>query len=144
MDIHASNEEINNKVAEITAKTVAILKTEQDRLGIKSYSGKGKKINVRYTEKNGLVNRISFKFSRYMVFIEKGASKSHGGTKGSQWKNRHGQVIKTNPKSLGKMNTGKRHAKEWFNPVIENYAQQLAIEVAHEFVQLSFKNLRIK
>ena len=135
---------INNQVAELTAKTVVILKAEQQRVGIKSFSGKGQKINIRYTKKNGIVNRISFKFARYMIYVEKGASKGHGGTKGSRWENRKGEVIQTNPASLNKMNTGNRPAKEWFNPVIKNYTEQLVAEVAHEFVKLSFKNLRIK
>jgi hypothetical protein len=143
LDLHEKSE-INQKVAQLTAKTVSALQAEQDRLGIKNYSGRGRKINIRLSDKNGLVNKISFKFPRYMAYVEKGARRGYGGSKGSEWKNKSGETIRTNPASLGKMNTGDSEAKEWFNPVIENFTEQLVKEVAHEFVQLSFKNLRIK
>ena len=139
-----SKVDINSTVAALTTKTVAALQAEQERVGIKSRTGRLKKITIKYADDDGLISRISFKFQKYGVYQEKGAGRGQGGLKGSQWLNKEGQVIKTNPRSFGRMNTGNRHAKEWFNPVIENYVDQLAEHVANDFVNLSFKNLRIK
>lgn len=139
------NAQINEKVIALTAKAVTALQSEQDRLGIKHTNVPSlRNIPASYLKKEGLISAVRFKIKRSGVFVEKGAGRGQGGTKGGQWKNKFEQTIRTNPKSLGKMNTGKRKAKEWFNPVIQNYLEDLAEQVATEFLHISYKKLKIK
>src|SRR5438067_1895636 len=82
----------------------------------------------------GETNRIWFGFPYYMVFVHKGAGRGYGGN-GSR-NGRHGIVHQysradgskgqTSPASFGRMGTGKRQPKPWFNPVIEQQFPELA------------------
>ena len=85
---------------------------------------------------------ISFKFLRRLVYIEKGAGKGYGGTKGSQWRH-NGQKKTTNPNSFGKMGTGRRPARPWFNPVIRMQVRIIRREVA-EYYRVRAANILIK
>jgi len=76
------------------------------------------KVSVKI--KNEVPDRIQIRFKRYLVFVEKGASRGHGGEKGGTWINAKGERKKTNPESLGKMDNGLRQAQPWFNPVIKS------------------------
>ena len=67
----------------------------------------------------GEINRIGFSFPYYMVFVHKGAGRAYGGSKTGKFSNKAGGKTATNPKSMGKMGTGKRVPKPWFNPVID-------------------------
>lgn len=138
--------EINQIVQEETERCVAALKAEQIRVGIKSYSGKGENIKYKLTGRDpiGVYKRIRFIFPRYMVFVEKGASRGHAGRIGGRWTDKKGIVIYTNPKSFGKMNTGARKAKEWFNSVIENFVNVLTDRLQQYFINVSFRKLKIK
>ena len=78
----------------------------------------------------GVANRLSLSFSRHGVFQEKGAGRGHGGSKGSVWYDSQGRRKTTNPQSFGKMGSGKRIKKPWFNPVIDNVLPLLEAQVA--------------
>lgn len=67
----------------------------------------------------GEANKITFSFPYYMVFVHKGAGRGYGGLKTGKYTLASGGKGITNPASMGKMGTGKRIAKPWFNPVIE-------------------------
>lgn len=70
----------------------------------------------------GEANKITFKFPYYMVFVHKGAGRGYGGSKTGLFTTiKDGKWAKgtTNKASFGKQGTGKRLAKPWFNPVIE-------------------------
>lgn len=73
----------------------------------------------------GEANRISFSFPYYMVFVHKGAGRGYGGSKTGKFTNKFGGKTLTNSLSAGKMGTGKRVAKPWFNPVIEQAFPEL-------------------
>lgn len=135
-----SKERINQKVEEVTGKAVTQMTTAIRSIGFSS----SKKTAARFRKRDELINRIGFTFPKPVIFREKGAGKGRGGVKGSQWKNSQGQIIKTNPKSLNKMNTGNRRAKPLIDPIIDNYTDELTEAVAGEFVTLSFKNINIK
>lgn len=135
-----SKERINQKVEDVTDKAVTQMKAAISSTGFTS----SKKASARFRKKDELINRIGFSFPKPLIYREKGAGKGRGGVKGSQWKNAQGQVIKTNPKSLNKMNTGNRRAKPLIDPIINNYTDELTAAVADEFVTLSFKNINIK
>src|SRR5437868_9116335 len=70
------------------------------------------KESVGYTNK--VINRVSFKFPKSLVFTHRGAGKGMGGSKGSRWIDKDGNTKKTNPESLGKMGTGNRTPKPFF------------------------------
>ena len=92
----------------------------------------------------GEIDRGSFKFNRYLVFIHKGAGAGMGGSKGSQWYSPHGELKSTNPLSLGKMNTGSRRAEEWLNPVLDDEVPKLADIVADFKADAAIKQIQIK
>lgn len=116
-------QKVNALVRTKTVAAVARLKDEQSRLGMKHGSDPLTKIAVRYREKEGMTNRISFKFKKSGIFVHKGVGRG------------------TNAAEVGLTN---RKAKEWFNPVIEAYADDLTEAVADEFVEATFRKLRIK
>ena len=138
--------EINTIIEDETKKCIESLKADQSRLDIKRVSGELSNIKYKLLRKDttGVFTRIRFIFPRYGVFIEKGAGRGHGGGKGSQWKNKRDITIYTNPASFGKMNTGGRRAKEWFNPVIENFVDSLVDRLQGYFISVSYQRLKIK
>jgi hypothetical protein len=73
----------------------------------------------------GEANKISFAFPYYMVFVHKGAGRGYGGSKTGLFTRGNGSKGRTSRSSFGKMGTGKRVAKPWFNPVIEQEFPQL-------------------
>jgi hypothetical protein len=78
----------------------------------------------------GVANRISLSFSRHGVFLEKGAGRGYGGSKGSVWYDAKGNRKTTNPQSFGKMGNGRRVKKPWFNPMIDDVLPLLQAQVA--------------
>lgn len=137
---------VNKIIEEETIRCVAALKAEQSRLGINSVSGELSKIKYKLLRKDtsGVYTRIRFIFPRYGVFIHKGASRGHAGSKGSQWKNRKDITIRTDERSFGKMNRGSRRAKEWFNDVIENFGDILTTRLEDYFIEIAYDRLIIK
>jgi hypothetical protein len=73
----------------------------------------------------GEKNKISFTFPYYMVYVHKGAGRGYGGIKSGEFTNKFGGKSITSLASKGKMGTGRRVAKPWFNPVIEEAFPQL-------------------
>lgn len=97
----------------------------------KKYSGHSRSDLKSSTRKfYGEVNRISFSFPVYMVFVHKGAGRGYGGSKTGLFSSAQGGKGVTNPKSMGKMGTGLRQPKPWFNPIIEQEYDKLAGIVA--------------
>lgn len=108
-------------------------------------SGEGlDSIKSRTRESYGEIDSGSFSFNRYLIFIHKGAGRGMGGTKGSQWTDIHGNARSTDPHSLGKMNTGSRHAEEWLNPVLDEQVPQLADIVAKFKTDAVINQIQIK
>lgn len=69
---------------------------------------------------------VSFNFERYIAWVDKGASRGHGGTKGSTWYNKKGEKRRTNSASLRKMNSGNRLAEPFIDAVISERLPILA------------------
>jgi len=65
--------------------------------------------------KDGDVRSVGFSFLREGIYVHKGAGKGMGGLKGSSWLDKYGVRKSTNPESLGKLATGNRKAKPWFD-----------------------------
>lgn len=81
---------------------------------------------------------VSFTLPRYGVFLEKGAGRGYGGAKGSSWyrKGDTSKRIKTNPKSLGKMDSGNRKAYPFLNPAIDLKLPDLERTISTSYAQL--------
>lgn len=95
------------------------------------------------SKRDGITDRIAIRFSRYLVFREFGAGKGMGGSKGgTRWTNAKGQAMSTNPNSLGKMGTGARNARPWFNPIIKEEHPRLAQIVAESVAEGSISSLK--
>ena len=116
--------EYNGEVAGFTRDTTRKLKNRVLRLVLNIGHGYDDlKGSVRKTL--GEANKISFTFPYYMVFVHKGAGRGYGGSKSGKFTNKFGGKSITSSSSKGKMGTGKRVAKPWFNPVIEESFPEL-------------------
>jgi hypothetical protein len=93
--------------------------------GAKSIKGKVKLRNLE-------PYAVGFNFERYIDWVDKGASRGHGGTKGSTWYNKKGDKKRTNPESLRKMNSGNRLAEPFIDAVITERLPILAGLLAKE------------
>lgn len=74
----------------------------------------------------GEVSKLSFNFPYYMVFVHKGAGRGYGGNKSGLFTKGDGSKGTTSKTSMGRMGTGRRKPKPWFNPVIEERFPALA------------------
>lgn len=95
------------------------------------HSGKGErdqKVSVK--KYMGEASKINFSFPYYMVFVHKGAGRGYGGSKTGSFTTASGSKRSTNRNSMGKMGTGRRVPKPWFNPVLEKNFPDLANLVA--------------
>lgn len=93
--------------------------------GAKSIKGK---VKVRNLEPYA----VTFNFERYVAWLDKGASRGYGGAKGSTWYNKKGEKKRTNPASLGKMNSGNRPAEPFIDATIAERLPVLAGLLARE------------
>lgn len=133
-------------------KTEAGLKGRSAALGITHRSNSPSsgssvgKIKGRTKQRGGIIDRVSFKFPRSLVWTHKGAGKGRGGVKGSVWYDALGIRHSTSPGSFGKMGTGGRRAKPWLNDTLEaaTGVDELASIVAEESGDAIVNNLLIK
>lgn len=104
------------------------------------------KIKDRFRYKDGVIEVISFKFPRSLIWPHKGAGKGMGGDKGSRWTDRFGNSHTTNAASFGKAGTGSRKPKPWFNQTIEGPegVDEVANIVAEETGDAIVNNLFIR
>lgn len=104
------------------------------------------KIKGKEKMSGGIIDRISFKFPRTLIWTHKGAGKGRGGNKGSVWYDALGIRHTTNPESLGKMGSGGRVAKPWLNDTLEapEGVDELATIVAEESGDAIVNRLLIK
>ena len=98
-------------------------------------------VTAKTFQKDGIVSKVRIKFDRYGVFVEKGAGRGYGGNKGSKWRGKNG-IKSTNKTSLGKMGTGSRTAKPWFNPVLEKQYPKLAKIIAETTANAVVKDIK--
>lgn len=113
------------------------------RLGskLRAQDGHPSRLRVYVSEKDAMVQALKIRFGRWGVYKEKGAGRGAGGAKGSRWQSRGGEKT-TNPNSFGKMNTGNRKAKPWFNPVIKVEHPKLAQDIANITASASIRDVK--
>jgi hypothetical protein len=121
-------EDINNTIREETKACTQKLKDRIRELNIKHISTPENadpltKISNTFSNQAGMINLIRFKFKKSGVFVHKGVGR---GTKASQ------------------VGSTKRVAKEWFNPVVETFADELTEKIADAEVNVVFDKLQIK
>lgn len=119
----------NKDVGQWTSQTRRIMKNEVLRLVISKGPGY-KNLQSSVQKYRGEASKLGFLFPYYMVFVHKGAGRGYGGNKTGFFSRKNGSKGETNKASMGKMGTGKRIAKPWFNPVIEKRFPELANLVA--------------
>ncbi len=133
-------EEAIQTLKDWTGDTKEMLKARMPQLtgaGARSFKGR---VKLRQQEPYA----ISFNFERYVAWVDKGASRGHGGSKGSTWYNKNGEKKRTNPASLGKMNQGNRSAQPFINETIAErlpvLAGLLAQGLADSIVRFATRN----
>lgn len=142
----------NDRIIGWETKTEAALKGKTNALGIKhvatspSPSSSVARIKGKVTYRGGIIEIVSFKFPRSLVWPHKGAGKGMGGSKGSVWYDKLGIRHKTDPASLGKAGSGSRQIKPWFNSVMESPegVDDLATIVAEESGDSIVNNILLK
>jgi hypothetical protein len=116
----------NQRVKDWTQNALVEMKSAGDGMGIEhrpnspSPSASLPALKAKQHYQDGTIDRIGFKMNRSLIWTHKGAGRGKGGIKGSNWTNAKGERKTTNPESLGKMGTGGRKAKPWFNQFIES------------------------
>ena len=142
----------NQRVLQWMAQNEAAMKGRSNALGITHRSNSPSsgssvdKIKAKEKYRGGIIEMIGFKFPRTLIWTHKGAGKGRGGLLGSVWYDKLGIKHSTNTESLGKMGTGGRVAKQWFNDTIEanTGVEELANIVAEESGDAIVNNLLIK
>ena len=105
------------------------------------------KIKDRYRFRSGVIEVVSFRFPRELIWTHKGAGKGVGGVQGSTWIGPDGNRKRTNPRSFGKIGSyGSRRPKPFFNQVLDGPSgmDELATIVAEETGDAIIGNLLIK
>lgn len=110
----------------------------------KNRSGDGiETLKVTHKMDHGEVARVSFRMARHLIFVHGGYGKGVGGQKGSSWLTKTGKRKKTNTKSLGAPK-GKRKAKEWLNPVLDQEVPKLADALMKEKLDAAVNAVLLK
>jgi hypothetical protein len=140
----------NTRVKDWTSTALAEMKSAGGSMGIEhrpnsdSPGSSLSKLKAKEHLTDGAIDRIGFKLNRSLVWTHYGAGKGRGGVVGSSWTTKDGQRKNTNPDSLGKMGSGSRKAKPWFNSVLQGgsgieeladiAAEELAAEVTNKIL----------
>lgn len=124
MDYDRVNDIVRNKTTDLKKRLIGSIRS----FGMKHVDSRSNyepltKISTRISMQHGLANRIRIRFKKSGIFRHKGVGR---GTTASQ---------------TGSTN---RQAAEWFNPVVEEFADELMNEVADEMVNLAFNSIKIK
>lgn len=124
MDYDRINDIVRSKTVDLKARLSGSIRgLNMKHVDSKSNYEPLSKISTRISMQMGMANRIRIRFKKSGIFVHKGVGR---GTKASQ---------------VGSTN---RKAKEWFNPVIEEFADELAEALADEIVELTFNSIKIK
>ena len=92
--------------------------------------------------RNGILDKVGFRFPRYGVWYEKGARKGYAGSqKRTRWRRADGSMGSTNPNAKRIMNTGTSPAHPWFNPVLTSEFPKLKDIVAKGQGRMAVKHL---
>ena len=120
MEYDELNTGIRQKVQQSKERLIARMRELGMKHGVnKEESDRLTKLITTTGEREGLVSRIRYRFKRSGVFVHKGVGKGRPAS---------------NPGT----------PKEWFNPVIEEFADELAEEVLDGMLEVSYSRLKIR
>lgn len=112
-------------------------------LSVRQTGQLARELKVHFGKRHGQVVNVAYTFPRYAVFVEKGAGRGYGGKKGSQWYT-GGARRRTAKESLGRMGSGNRPAKPFFNPTMDERVSALADLVVKYYADFAVGELKIK
>lgn len=138
------NEAFNNEVRRWGLASRDEIRAALGQMGARRTGQLIRMVRVTYGLHFGTVSRVTFGFPRYLVFVEKGARRGYGGKKGSYWTGPDGQRRKTDPRSLGRMGTGRSPARPSFNPTMDRRVPILAAIAAEHYANIGVKWFLIK
>ena len=111
----------NNAIEAQGLRLEAVMKSAAQQQGIQhrrnspSAGDSVRKLKARFRQREGAINRIGYQFPRALIYTHTGAGKGQGGLVGSRWQTRYEETRRTNPRSLGKADTGNRKAKPFID-----------------------------
>lgn len=132
--------EYNIEMREIARKLGMTLRAEWG-MSVKNATtdGLASTLKSNAAKRHGVVDRIGAKFPRHGIFVMKGAGRGQGGSVGSSWRDKTGKTKRTNPNSLGKMNSRNRRAADWLSPSMDRYNEIVADRANHHFATVAQK-----
>lgn len=101
-----------------------------------SASGLKSQLKANAGKRYGVVDRIGAKFPRHGIYRTVGAGRGQGGSIGSSWRDKNGNLKRTRSLSLGKMNTGNRKAINWLSPTMDRFNEVVADRAAAHFATI--------
>lgn len=131
------NSEFNKKARAWASKVSKVMRTTSPSDRLRSSI----KYKTRTYQAKGPVGVVAFQFNRLGIYLEKGAGRGHGGAKGSKWYGPDGNIRKTNPASLGKMDKGNRPAKPFLQPAVDSNLDELADIVSDYAADMTVKQI---
>jgi hypothetical protein len=116
MDVNDINNKIESRVNDSDNELVQRMNSLGIKHGTSNRLDKSIKTRTKEDSNTGMISRIRYRFKKEGVFVHKGVGRG-----GSQ----------------------NRTAKEWFNPVVEKVASDLAEIAADGMVDITFNRLKI-
>lgn len=101
-----------------------------------SASGLKSQLKANAGKRYGVVDRIGAKFPRHGIYRTVGAGRGQGGSIGSSWRDKNGNIKRTNQNSLGKMNTVNRKSVDWLEPTLDKFNEIVADRAAAHFATI--------
>ena len=122
-------EDINKGVRDWTKKGRFELRSAISRLDAKQTGELLRSLKYSIKKTAGVADRISFKFAKQGIFVEKGVGKSYG---------------ITGPKTATAMLKRARSPKPWFNETMEKMIPQLAERLKIDLTEKAMAEIKIK
>ena len=119
----------NEEVKKWTAQARIELRRNLSGLGVRSSGKLLQSIKTSAKQTRGVVDRVSFTFERYGVFVEKGVGKG--------W-----PISRVRSQSVAIM--GGRSPKPWFNQTMDYMVPQLADQVKKDLADETLANIKIR
>jgi len=111
---------LNQIAADSAASTRSALASQLQSLGVGKTGALQKSIKSRLRFQSGVVDRISYQFAKYGIFVKLGVGRGWG---------IKGRTSKNSKKA--------RVAKDWLNPVLDKSVHDLADKVAEKYADIT-------
>lgn len=133
-NVQAEQKQFNEAIKNWGHRSFRDLQREIFKLRIGQSGDGSASLNWKSYQRYGSIDRLQFKFEKYMVYVHKGV--------GRGWPISR---VKANAAAWSAASAGKRRVpKPWFNNVIEKNLQDLANTAAYHKAEIAAKRLTIK